>query len=180
MKRLQPPSGLRPDLAEAEIEKTNLPLPVQPVPKLSSLPAYSTSDKPALAPGSIYGHNLKRLKSYNKIRRSQKINIQKSVFMNDLELILAQFPPSDHMYDDELLITYLNICESYFCYNSKEERTAAKQEAYELMLPYFQDDSKLLEKSISHVWKKVNKSNLCKRLWSRVKFFLLKKVPSLI
>ena len=84
---------------------------------------------------SLYGVNLKKIKSYKNIRRSYKIKNQKQVFLTDLKQVLREFPFYDHQYNDELLVEILNIAEVYFCYGSKEEREKVKFEAIqELML----------------------------------------------
>ena len=125
---------------------------------------------------SLYGVNLKKIKSYKNIRRSYKIKNQKQVFLTDLKQVLREFPFYDHQYNDELLVEILNIAEVYFCYGSKEEREKVKFEAIqELMLPYFINDKELLLKTISHVWAKVSKSNSFKRTWQRFKLFFFQK-----
>ena len=93
---------------------------------------------------SLYGVNLKKIKSYKNIRRSYKIKNQKQVFLTDLKQVLREFPFMDHQYNDELLVEILNIAEVYFCYGSKEEREKVKSEAIkELMMPYFNEDEQL-------------------------------------
>jgi len=125
---------------------------------------------------SLYGVNLKKIKSYKNIRRSYKIKNQKQVFLTDLKQVLREFPFTDNQYNDELLVEILNIAEVYFCYGSKEEREKVKFEAIqELMLPYFINDKELLLKTISHVWAKVSKSNSFKRTWQRFKLFFFQK-----
>lgn len=125
---------------------------------------------------SLYGVNLKKIKSYKNIRRSYKIKNQKQVFLTDLKQVLREFPFTDNQYNDELLVEILNIAEVYFCYGSKEEREKVKFEAIqELMLPYFKEDEQLLLKTISHVWAKVSKSNSFKRTWQRFKLFFFQK-----
>ena len=51
---------------------------------------------------SLYGVNLKKIKSYKNIRRSYKIKNQKQVFLTDLKQVLREFPFMDHQYNDEL------------------------------------------------------------------------------
>ena len=104
MKRLSTPSTERQE--------------VSPAVSVEQLPPTFTHSAPLeetpLPPGKIYGQNLKKLSSYNKLRRNKKLSIQKQVFMEDVGAILSQFPIEDYLYDDELLITFLNICESYY------------------------------------------------------------------
>ena len=124
-------------------------------------------------PKSLYGNNLKKIKSFKKLRRGYKLQNQRAIFINDLKQLLKQFPAENHQYDDELLIEILNIAESFFIYGSSEERENIKTECIEdLMKPYFKNDKDLLMKTIGNVWQHVNKSNLRRRLWSRfVNFF---------
>ena len=53
---------------------------------------------------SLYGVNLKKIKSYKNIRRSYKIKNQKQVFLTDLKQVLREFPFTNNQYNDELLI----------------------------------------------------------------------------
>lgn len=132
-----------------------------------------------IPPNKLYGNDLKKLKSYNKIRKKYKLSNQKAIFMQDIQIILKEFPSDKHQYDDELLIEILNIAESYFIYGDTESREKAKCECInDLMLPYFNDDVALLFKTIGHIWVHVKKTNLCRRLASRFKnfFFKTKKI----
>lgn len=127
-------------------------------------------------PNAIYGHNLKSISSYNKLRKGYKLSNQKSIFLTDIKAILKEFPADKHQYDDELLVEILNIAEQYFIYGNKEDREKAKEECIkEILLPYFRDDVELLVKTIAHVWHKVKKTNIFKRCYSRFKNFFLKK-----
>lgn len=126
-------------------------------------------------PNTIYGHNLKKISSYNKLRKGYKLSNQKAIFLNDIKAILKEFPADKHQYDDELLVEILNIAEAYFIYGSSEDREKVKQDCIiELLLPYFKNDTELLFKTISHIWVKVKKSNIAKRSWSRFKNFFFK------
>lgn len=127
-------------------------------------------------PNAIYGHNLKSISSYNKLRKGYKLSNQKSIFLTDIKAILKEFPADKHQYDDELLVEILNIAEQYFIYGNKDDREKAKDECVkEILLPYFRDDVELLVKTIAHVWHKVKKTNIFKRSWSRFKNFFLRK-----
>jgi hypothetical protein len=193
MKRLQaqPPTEPRPEVSCAVqqqqeqlspisppvIKRSHQPIPVLTPPALERVDTLSLDKgEEKLPPASIYGHNLKKLSSYNKLRRNKKLSIQKEVFLQDVGTILAQFPVEEYQYDDELLITFLDICESYFVSSSAVERKEAKAEALVLMLPYFKDDVQLLKKSVSHVWHKVKKSSMLKRMWSRLTMTLKKSL----
>ena len=129
-----------------------------------------------IPPNTIYGCNLKKIKSYKNIRKSYKLKNQKQVFITDLRTVLNEFPTDNHQYNDELLVEILNIAECYFVYGNKKERETVKQESIvEIMKPYFKDDEELLMKTISHVWHKVSKSNMFKRSWQRFKLFFFQK-----
>ena len=88
-------------------------------------------------PKSLYGNNLKKIKSFKKLRRGYKLQNQRAIFINDLKQLLKQFPAENHQYDDELLIEILNIAESFFIYGSSEQRENIKTEFIEeLMKPF--------------------------------------------
>ena len=137
--------------------------------KTSELDNLKAVDVP---PKYLYGNDLKRIKSFKKLRRGYKLQNSKAIFLSDLKELLRQFPIDQHKYDDALLIEILNISESFFIYGTESERETIKSECLkELMSPYFSNDVDLLLKTISHVWQHVNKSNLRRRLWSRFKIF---------
>lgn len=134
----------------------------------------------SIPPKIIFGnYNLKKLKSFKKIRRSLKLKNMKYYFINDLSVVLNEYPPTDEMNDfnDELLLTVLDIAESYFFYpKNKQDREDTKRECViSLMLPYYRNDRKLLEKTISLVNHKIKKSRLYTRLFQRFKYFFLTK-----
>ena len=81
-------------------------------------------------PKSLYGNNLKKIKSFKKLRRGYKLQNQKAIFLNDLKQLLQQFPAENHQYDDELLIEILNIAESFFIYGTSEERENIKMNVF--------------------------------------------------
>ena len=125
-----------------------------------------------IPPNTIYGCNLKKIKSYKNIRKSYKLKNQKQVFITDLRAVLNEFPTVNHQYNDELLVEILNIAECYFIYGDKNERETVKNESIlEIMKPYFKNDEELLMKTITHVWHKVSKSNMFKRSLQRFKLF---------
>jgi hypothetical protein len=129
-----------------------------------------------IPPKRVFSHDLKKIKSYRKLRRNFKINNSKLVFVNDMKAILVCFKLDEHKLDTELLIEVLNIAEQYFIYGNKEERNDCKLEAVrELMLPYFFDNELILDKSIANVYHRVVKSNLAKRVWRRLINFFSKK-----
>ena len=129
-----------------------------------------------IPPKKVFSHDLKKIKSYRKLRRNFKINNSKLVFVNDMKAILVCFKLDEHKLDCELLIEVLNIAEQYFIYGNKQERQDCKIEAVrELMLPYFFDNDLILDKSIANVYHRVKKSNLAKRVWRRLINFFSKK-----
>lgn len=155
------------------------PAPVEPV--LAPIPQYvggSESASPAttIPQKNLYGHDLRKLKSYKILRRNKKIGLQHEIFMQDLAGVLSQFSVAEHLYDDELLATFLSIQESYFIMGSKQERAEAKKLSLSLMLPYFKDDALLLEKTVKHVWPRVIKSSALRRVLSRLKLFFFREV----
>jgi hypothetical protein len=95
-----------------------------------------------------------------------------------LQAVLKDFISSENEendLNDELLVQILNISESFFIYFDKKEREEMKHESVvELMLPYFRNDVKLLEKSISLVWGRVKKTTWKRRAWSKTKIFFVK------
>lgn len=130
-----------------------------------------------IPPKQVYNHNLKKIKSYRRLRQSYKINNAKAVFVKDMHSILECFKVEDHKLDCELLVEVLNIAESFFIYGNKEEREHSKQEAVKtLMLPFFLNDELVLDKTIANVWYKVVKSNSLKRCWRKLlNFFCFEK-----
>jgi hypothetical protein len=122
-----------------------------------------------IPPKSYNGHNLKRLKSYQKLRRHYKLENHKEIFIRDLSAILKEFPISEHSLDHDLLIEILNIAEQYFIYGDKKLRNEAKTESVAtLMMPYFLNNNDLLNKTIDTLWYKVNKSNIFRRCYKRI------------
>jgi hypothetical protein len=123
-------------------------------------------------PKSLYGTNLKKIKSFKKLRRGYKLQNQKAIFLHDLKELLRNFDVIAHKYDDSLLIEILNISESFFIYGKTEDREQIKKECiFDIMLPYFANDTDLLAKTITHVWRHVSKSSLRRRLFARFKNF---------
>jgi hypothetical protein len=155
--------------SEPEKETKNLDLTKN---DLDPEPATSETRTVQVPPKSLYGTNLKKIKSFKKLRRGYKLQNQKAIFLHDLKELLRQFPTEQHKYDDALLIEILNIAESFFIYGKTEDREQIKTECInELMCPYFANDKDLLVKTISHVWVHVSKSNLRRRLFARLKNF---------
>lgn len=127
-------------------------------------------------PNKLHSINLKKIRSYQQLRRKYKISNQKAVFINDLKVVLNEFDPKEHTYNDELLLCVVNIAEHFFVFGNKQERETVKNEAIEeVMLPYFKFDKVLLEKTISHIWHLVKKSTAVKRAVQRLKLFFFQK-----
>ena len=150
------------------VNRVQLPTTVKPSEEYKEVP-----------PRSVYGHDLKKLKSYKKIRQAYKQKNTKNVFLSDLRNILHEFSPDDseNELNDELLIEIMQIAEEYYIHPSKEEdREALKVDSViELMLPYFRGDAKLLEYSMKHVKKYVKKIGKLHRTFLRAKLFFFPK-----
>ena len=121
----------------------------------------------------LYGYDLKKSKSFRKIRQSYKKKNMKQVFITDLKTILSEYSPEDseNELNDELLVEIMQIAEEYYIYpNIKEERDVLKHDSViELMLPYFRNDTLLLTNIMGHVKGKVNKLKNWKRMYIRLK-----------
>ena len=126
----------------------------------------------------VYGHDLTKMKSFKLLRKAHKREHLKAEFITNLQAVLTDFiSPENEENDlnDELLVQILNISESFFIHSDENEREEMKHESVvELMLPYFRNDVKLLEKSISLVWGRVKKTTWKRRAWSKTKLFLVK------
>jgi hypothetical protein len=70
----------------------------------------------------FHGHDLKKLKSFKKIRQSAKLINMRNQFIHDLESILKFLPASDidNDLDDEILIEVMELAESHFFYVIEE------------------------------------------------------------
>lgn len=126
-------------------------------------------------PKQLRSYNLKKIKSFKAIRHKYKLSNQSKLFLNDLQVLLNEYVPKNYQLDTELLVHILNISEQFFIYGSKTEREEQKAESVKkLMLKYFRNDEELLESMIDLVWHKVEKSNVFKRCYQRMKnkFFL--------
>ena len=144
-----------------------------------SLEEKQEPEKTDIPPKVLFNYDLKHLKSFKKIRQKYKLKNMQHVFLSDLSIVLDEYSPNDseNELNDELLLEILNITEDYFFYPcNKQEREEVKRDCVmKLMLPYFRNDAKLLEKTIGHIYHKVKKSTFKKRLYQRMKYFFLKK-----
>lgn len=128
-----------------------------------------------IPPKQLRSYNLKRIKSFKAIRHKYKLSNQSKLFENDLQVLLNEYLPENYQLDTELLVHILNIAEQFFVYGNNEEREQQKtQSIKKLMLKYFRNDEELLNSMVSLVWHKVEKSNVVKRIFQRMKnkFFL--------
>jgi hypothetical protein len=128
-----------------------------------------------IPPKQLRSYNLKKIKSFKAIRHKYKLSNQSKLFENDLQVLLNEYLPENYQLDTELLIHILNIAEHFFVYGDSKEREEQKTQSIKrLMLKYFRNDEELLNTMVSLVWHKVEKSNVVKRLFQRLKnkFFL--------
>jgi len=162
MKKLSPPSEPRPVVSE-HLEKEGMD--TIPLDEMQELPK------------RVLDYDLKKIKSFQAIRKNYKANSQKNVFVNDLSAVLDNaYPAEQHQLDTELLVHVLNIAEAFFIFGSKEEREVAKSEAVNhLMKRYFRDDADVLDIMIASVFPRVKKSTMLRRLWKRFRLFLKKR-----
>jgi hypothetical protein len=134
----------------------------------------TTNELKDVPPKQLFNYNLKQLKSFKKIRQSYKLKNLKYTFLTDMKVVLNEYLPTDkdNQYNDELLIEVLNIAEEYFINKDKTEREVYKKDCViELLLPYFNNDKQLLQKTMQLVDHKVKKVGLIKRLYLRAKIF---------
>tara|TARA_R110000851_G_scaffold38124_3_gene98032 strand:+ start:3334 stop:3822 length:489 start_codon:yes stop_codon:yes gene_type:complete len=125
-------------------------------------------------PKRVLDYDLRKLKSFKQKQRSYKFASQGKLFIHDLEVVLDQYSSNEHTFDLELLVTVLNIAESFFIHGSDDERSNQKKQSVEtLMLKYFKNDSDILDLMIKSVSNKVNKSTYLKRKWQKIKSFFL-------
>ena len=118
---------------------------------------------------TIHGHDLKKIKSFKKLRQSYKISNQKSVFITDMKSMLAHLDVTENKLNLQLLVEVCNIANEFFIYGKKHLRESTKIEAvHELLLPYFLDDTSVLETMIQSVQHKIVKSTILRRTWKRV------------
>ena len=119
---------------------------------------------------TLYGSNLKRIKSFKNLRKSYKISNQKQVFITDMKNMLFHLDTNTNKFNLELLVEVCNIANQFFIYGSSENREASKSEAiYELLLPYFQNDITILTSMLESVQGKIIKSTTLRRLYRRLK-----------
>ena len=114
-------------------------------------------------------NNLKKIKSFKSLRQSYKVSNQQTVFLTDMKTMLDHLSIDDNKFNLELLIEVSNIANQFFIYGNQNDREESKiQAVHELLLPYFQNDSDILEAMLVSVQNKIKKSTLARRLFKRV------------
>ena len=151
----------------------NIQPPKEPVPEeyKNIVPKDVLPQRIDVPKATLHGskNNLKRIRSFKKLRQKYKVSNQKTIFINDMKAMLDHMDKEENRLDIDLLVEVNNIAESFFIYGSKEEREQSKKEAVqELLLPYFFDNETILETMISSVSYKIKKSNIFRRCYSRV------------
>jgi hypothetical protein len=117
-------------------------------------------------------NNLKKIKSFKKLRQSYKIDNQKSIFVNDMESMLSHMSADENELNLELMVEICNIANEFFIYGETKTRETSKTDAiHEFLLPYFRDDELLLNTMFDSVQHKIVKSNFVKRAFKRIKNF---------
>jgi hypothetical protein len=80
-------------------------------------------------------NNLKKIKSFRKLRQSYKIDNQKSIFLNDMQSMLSHMNTDDNELNLELMVEISNIANEFFIYGDSKTRETSKSEAvHELLL----------------------------------------------
>ena len=119
---------------------------------------------------TLHGHDLKKIKSFKKLRQSYKISNQKSVFITDMNSMLKHMSIDENKLNLVLLVEVCNIANEFFIYGTKTLRESTKIESiHELLLPYFMNDVTVLETMIQSVQHKITKSTILRRTWKRLK-----------
>lgn len=140
----------------------------------------STNDQPINIPSAtLHGsrNNLKKIKSFKKLRQSYKVSNQKSIFLADMKTMLSHLNTKDNKMNLELLIEVSNIANEFFIYGDKASREESKiQAVHELLLPYFLNDNDILETMLISVQNKIKKSNVAKRVLKRLTNFFYSMV----
>ncbi len=123
---------------------------------------------------SLCGYDLKKIKNFNILRQSYKLDNQKLLFVTKTKEILKLLDPLLNKLNTKLLILICNSANNHFIYGSKLLRESSKLEAiHELMLPYFGTIETLTIMMIN-IKHKIIKSNFIKRFYKRCQnlFFL--------
>jgi hypothetical protein len=142
------------------------------------LPLTTTNNQQInIPPATLHGNknNLKKIKSFKKLRQSYKVSNQKSIFISDMKNMLNHLDTEENKFNLELLVEVSNIANEFFIYGESDLREQTKVEAVqELLLPYFQDDNAILEIMLVSAKNKIRKSSALRRVVKRVyNFFCL-------
>ena len=127
-----------------------------------------------IPPATLHGskNNLKNIKSFRKLRQTYKVSNQKSIFLTDMKSVLGHLNIDENKMNLELLIEVSNIANEFFIYGKKTLREESKIEAVrELLLPYFLNDSVVLDSMLISMEKKISKSTAVKRYLRRMRNF---------
>ena len=144
---------------------TNVEKQIKVIGELHDVPIIEIPD------ATLHGakNNLKKIKSFKKLRQSYKVSNQKGVFLNDMKNMLKHMDISNNEFNIDLLVEVSNIANEFFIYGKSEMRETSKAEAvYELLLPYFGDNVHLLSAMLESVQYKIRHSSRLKRLYKRV------------
>ena len=142
------------------------PLPVKPVLNTQA------SELHVIPPSTLHNHNLKKIKSFRKLRQCKKVDNQQSIFINDMKSMLDHMKVEDNDLNRELLVEVCNIANEFFIYGDKETRESSKIDSIQqLLLPYFRNDTEILNSIIDSMKHKIIKSNFVKRAFKRIKNF---------
>ena len=115
------------------------------------------------------GGNLKKIGSFNKLRKSRKINSQKIEFINHIKNSLSLVKLDSEEERNTLLIEVINSANMFFIYGDYELRESSKNEAIrELMLPFFNEDVAEFKVDVLKIQSKIQKSTLIRRVAMRV------------
>jgi len=76
------------------------------------------SELHVLPSATLHGkhNNLKKIKSFRKLRQSYKIDNQKSIFLNDMQSMLSHMNTDENELNLELMVEICNIANEFFIY----------------------------------------------------------------
>lgn len=133
-----------------------------------------TNQGPNIQPvpsATLYGkkNNLKKIKSFKKLRQTRKVSNQKELFLYDMKEMLASIVLENDADRKDLLIEIVNIAHDYFIYGDQETReTSINDAVQELLLPFFDGNKAEFKVDLLSIRKSIIKSNIFRRTTSRV------------
>lgn len=139
----------------------------------------STNQGPNIQPvpsATLYGkkNNLKKIKSFKKLRQSRKVSNQKELFLYDMKEMLCDVVLENDNDRKDLLIEIANIAHDYFIYGDQVTReTSINDAVQELLLPFFDGNKAEFKVDLLTVRKSIIKPNILKRTASRVYNFFV-------